>query len=152
MVEIKICTVCKSGKPISEFYNSKRDGHQSHCKVCHNAVNKEYNDRTNYQAVYQRQYSQRPYVIEQRRSSKARYRERLDVKIKNLARTYTNHLIRAGKLQRESCAFCGDGVGEAHHTDYTQPLLIVWLCAKCHWALHNSFKEGKPCHYVLRMY
>jgi len=42
--------------------------------------------------------------------------------------------IRAGALARPLfCSCCGEGGKiEAHHEDYTKPLVITWLCSKCH--------------------
>lgn len=47
-----------------------------------------------------------------------------------------NNAVRAGKLQREPCLFCGDTKTHAHHTDYSKPLLVRWVCAKCHHRMH----------------
>ena len=45
-----------------------------------------------------------------------------------------------GELQREPCALCGQEQGEAHHLDYNEPLLIVWLCGECHRKVHIEDK------------
>lgn len=49
-------------------------------------------------------------------------------------RSETTQAIRAGKLVRPTlCDVCGcaDEI-EAHHEDYSNPLLIWWLCPPCH--------------------
>jgi hypothetical protein len=33
---------------------------------------------------------------------------------------------------------CGATKTEAHHTDYSRPLDVVWLCKHCHRLLHNG--------------
>ncbi len=53
------------------------------------------------------------------------------------ARKLTSSAIRSGKLVRPAaCENCGgdwNGLGiDAHHTDYTKPLEVVWLCHLCH--------------------
>lgn len=137
-METKICSKCHQEKPITEFA-LYRNGHQPYCKVCQ----KIYND-THYKVLQAqgyftkrwREYSQRPEVKKRRLERLMRYRKDPKVRIKNLARWYTNHQIRAGKLNREPCALCGIEQGEAHHLDYNEPLLIVWLCSNCHRQIH----------------
>lgn len=52
-------------------------------------------------------------------------------------------LYRAVKLGRvtrpETCSRCGAlGRIHAHHPDYTQPLLVEWLCHQCHVDIHAA--------------
>ena len=49
-------------------------------------------------------------------------------------RELTASAERCGRLTRPPvCQKCGDdGPIEAHHEDYFQPLLIEWLCKRCH--------------------
>ena len=138
----KRCGKCGQTKPVSEFFKSKnqKDGYRSRCKSCHMEDCKAY-AQTGYYKRYNREYERKPEVRERRKLTKVEYRQRTDVRIKNMARSYTNHLIRAGKLNREPCAFCGKEQAESHHIDYTQPLIIVWLCADCHREIHINLKE-----------
>jgi len=46
--------------------------------------------------------------------------------------------IRSGKLKRQKCEKCGDQKTQAHHRDYSRPLYVQWLCAKCHGAAHRK--------------
>lgn len=39
--------------------------------------------------------------------------------------------LRNGSLSKKPC-FCGNLKVEAHHSDYTRPLDIEWLCKKHH--------------------
>jgi len=139
-VDTKRCGKCGQVKPLSEFHKSKRDGYRSRCKLCHREDCRDY-AKTGYYNRYNREYEQRPEVKERRRVTKVAYRSRSDVRIKNMARWYTNHEIRAGRIKREPCALCGKKQAEAHHTNYNEPLLIVWLCADCHRTIHNTVKE-----------
>lgn len=55
------------------------------------------------------------------------------------ARAYANVYQRRGKLVSRPCEWCaGTDHLEKHHPDYTQPLLVVWLCRGCHKAFHAS--------------
>jgi len=133
----KRCSKCGHYKPLSKFYKSTREkgGYRSRCKSCCVEDNGIY-AQTGYYKRYNKAYEQKPEVKERRRITKRAYRQRPDVKIKNLARWYTNHEIRAGRIKREPCAGCGKEQSEAHHLDYDKPLLIVWLCPNCHKEAH----------------
>lgn len=53
------------------------------------------------------------------------------------ARRRFRHHVRSGwnpkgRIHKESCCKCGDWNAEAHHLDYHEPFVVVWLCASCH--------------------
>lgn len=51
------------------------------------------------------------------------------------------YAIRHGKLVRGPCAACGATENiDGHHTDYTKPLDVVWLCKKHHREEHAKMK------------
>lgn len=53
--------------------------------------------------------------------------------LKLKARRIVDYLIKKGVLIKKNCKKCGIGGRiEAHHTDYSKPLKIVWLCPKHH--------------------
>ena len=135
-METKLCSKCNQEKPVSEFWVSKRDGYNAWCIPCNGIYKKDYERRTGYHRIYQRTYSKQPYVKDRINLKKREYRQKPEVKIKNMARWYTNHEIRAGRINREPCAICGMKQAEAHHKDYYEPLLIVWLCPDCHRKAH----------------
>lgn len=51
-----------------------------------------------------------------------------------------------GELVPQPCAHCGSAKNiNAHHTDYSQPLRVVWLCRRCHLREHNRLRRaGTP--------
>ena len=57
------------------------------------------------------------------------------------ARTAVGNAVRDGKLQKEPCLFCGTAKVHGHHRDYSKPLEVIWLCARCHNRLHANFPE-----------
>lgn len=61
---------------------------------------------------------------------------------KNRARSRITGLILRGKLKRPArCQRCGCRCSpEAHHPDYSKPLVVRWLCAPCHRKVH--FRNG----------
>jgi hypothetical protein len=49
--------------------------------------------------------------------------------------------VKAGRVKRaEICEQCGRGDVpiQAHHPDYSQPLVVVWLCSQCHGKQHRK--------------
>lgn len=50
----------------------------------------------------------------------------------------TASAIRAGLLEKKPCEQCGEAKVDAHHSDYNRPLLVQWLCRKCHAGLHAA--------------
>lgn len=57
---------------------------------------------------------------------------------KRLARKALNHAVAAGKVVSQACEQCSAPKAQGHHEDYSKPLVVRWLCAKCHSILHNQ--------------
>lgn len=62
----------------------------------------------------------------------ARYPERVK------ARNAVSRALKSGRLIKKPCVKCGDNKSFAHHTDYSKPLDVVWLCRTHHRAEHNN--------------
>lgn len=56
---------------------------------------------------------------------------------KQLARKKLARALKNGKVIKQNCK-CGSDKTEAHHTDYSNPLVVVWLCRECHSKLHKK--------------
>jgi hypothetical protein len=54
--------------------------------------------------------------------------------VRHSARKAVYRAIRAGQLQRpDSCSRCEKPCKpDSHHTDYSAPLEVEWLCRRCH--------------------
>ena len=61
---------------------------------------------------------------------------------KAICRAYTKVLIKRGILVRGRCAVCKIEPAQAHHPDYGNPRLVIWLCEahhrQEHWRLRNA--------------
>ena len=44
--------------------------------------------------------------------------------------------IHNGKLKKLSCVVCGEIKVHAHHSNYDEPLNVIWLCSVHHKRLH----------------
>jgi transposase-like protein len=58
--------------------------------------------------------------------------------------------INKGEVKRScTCEDCGDlAKTHGHHDDYNFPLVVRWLCPKCHWDWHSKHvptpSHGQP--------
>jgi hypothetical protein len=51
--------------------------------------------------------------------------------------------LRKVLVKPDSCSVCGrqDTRIVAHHTNYDEPLNVVWLCSSCHKKEHNRLRK-----------
>lgn len=124
MEEVKRCFKCGRIKPLSEFYAHKqmRDGRLNKCKECTRRDTRE------------RRSCHPDKELETRLSACARNPTR-----KN-AYMAVDAAVRAGVISRpDRCMGCGcsdtEHRIEAHHSDYSKPLEVIWLCTPCHRAM-----------------
>jgi ribosomal protein S27AE len=72
------------------------------------------------------------------RAYRARNRE------KTLAQNKLNYAVRTGRMSRLPCEVCGtDEKVHAHHSDYSKPYDVRWLCFKCHKTSHPVDDDDK---------
>jgi len=57
------------------------------------------------------------------------------------AQRKVQNAIQTGKIIRGNCKECNIPNAHAHHEDYSKPMEIIWLCAKCHSKLHNEDRK-----------
>ena len=139
---MKRCSRCKIEKELDEFNKSKstKDGLQNMCKLCQKQYQKEY-QKQYYQLNREKkkQYFQRN--KEKRNQYTNQYYHRNPEK--NKARNMLNNAVKSGKVHKPVfCSSCeGDKHLEAHHTDYSKPLEVLWLCRSCHRELHNKIRD-----------
>lgn len=137
----KTCFKCGESKSLDDFYRHKEtaDGYLNKCKICTKLdVRQNYDARHDYYSEYHRQRRALPEVIERHKQSLKRDRELHPDKAK--ARTALGNAIRDGRMERKTvCEQCGSvNRVEAHHTDYSKPFDVQWLCSKCHGKAHRK--------------
>lgn len=65
-------------------------------------------------------------------------------RLKANVRATANVNQRRGRLLRLACESCGALHAEKHHSDYSQPLVVRWLCRPCHLKEHTP-ATPPPC-------
>ncbi len=96
-----------------------------------------------------REYRKRPYVIEQHKIERKRYRAKkrlisttkLD-RLKAAAWSKVKHAVSMGYIKPLPCQECGQEPTHAHHDDYSKPLDIQWLCYQHHADIHVAKKNA----------
>lgn len=150
---------------------TRADGHHTYCKKCckkKQHENKEYYmlyqrklrgidginkkvgrfERTGLKGITGSEYFKEYYRIKRlnpdfkkRETERARIlRQKYPQKYK--ARLETIEAIRIGKLKRGNCEVCGKPNAQAHHSDYSKPLEVKWLCIKHHFELHKELRKN----------
>ena len=153
----KQCFKCGETKHLSAFYKHKMmaDGHVNKCKECNKRDVRENRDaKIDYYREYDRSRANNPDRVEAREkyqktdagkssanTSKKRHAKKNPIKL--LAARIVNNAVRDGRLTKSYvCSECGScGRIHGHHDDYAFPLVVRWLCSKCHTKWH---KENGP--------
>lgn len=136
---MKTCFKCKRSLPVDEFYEHPNmgDGHLGKCKDCTRRDvarhRREHLDEV-------RAYDRRRYREPERHARALAAQRRHDARNpdKKRARTAVGNAIRDGRLVRQLCEQCGNPRSEAHHDDYSKPLVVRWLCFRCHRVEHGA--------------
>lgn len=137
---LKTCFKCGHTLPRSEFYGHPRmgDGLLGKCKSCckqfaklHRLIPEAAKRISDYERARFQQPDRRAYMYSHAKD----WSERNPHKKK--AQTIVANAIRCGRLVRQVCEKCNT-IGEAHHSDYSKPLEVRWLCRKHHMELHRK--------------
>ncbi len=66
----------------------------------------------------------------------ARYHKTPEQAPRQKARLVLGGKIKSGKVVRGPCVVCGAEKTHGHHTDYSKPLDVTWLCKEHHDDVH----------------
>jgi transposase-like protein len=135
----KKCCKCKSTKLLSEFHKgpSVPDKRQYDCKECNSEYARSENakrSKIKYRKTDAGKLSLANQAVKYRLKSKAK------TKTQNAVNTeiFSGRLIRS-----DNCEECSStGTIDGHHDDYAFPLVVRWLCRKCHKAWHTENGQG----------
>lgn len=146
---MKKCCTCLESKALEEFYKnrSQSNGRSRRCKQCVRAHETDGNREA------QRKYLESAHGAEKRQqyvaaggNNQATARYRAQNANKRAAHIAVGNAVASGRLVKpDCCESCSKKVKlEAHHDDYTQLLLVRWLCVRCHndWHLTNEARAA----------
>ena len=158
----RICSVCKIGKNLEEFYRSNKEklGREYRCKQCthekyknyRNRKGKEWNEKIklaqkkkiqenpDYYKICYRKYKGKELAADYRE----RFRDR-DKKKVRAHRIINYHVKRGNIVKPEKCEICHRIPSRlsSHHHDYDQPKNVVWVCGSCHFLLDNERRKNE---------
>ena len=143
---MKTCTKCQEAKPFDSFRLNVRvsDGYDSWCKKCHNKNSElcKRKDKEKYNALQRAKYARRKArLLEAGHVPPGQVKRSLlteeERRLRHNARRVTRRALADGKIVSIPCFVCGSSEVEAHHTDYSRPLDVVWLCAEHHREVHS---------------
>lgn len=119
--EVRKCKKCNEEKPISEFERCE-DWTRNTCRQCRLVKDAKYFQKHKEKKLLQ---------------YKARGENPVEAFKRKARMIYRNALTR-GEIVRKPCEVCGDEKTHGHHTDYSKPLQVNWLCRKHHYEKHRK--------------
>lgn len=139
----KRCFKCQEEKPLTDFYAHPQmaDGRLGKCKSC---TKSDVAKRLVEKRPKIREYEAWRFTTENRKTKLRQYvkNQRINSPEKYKARTELGNAVRDGRIKRQPCAVCGDPKSQGHHTDYSKPLDVQWLCFKHHREIGHGQKVG----------
>jgi hypothetical protein len=139
----KECFKCQKTKPLDEFYLHPQmaDGRLGKCKTC---TKLDAGKRLIERRQYVREYDQWRQRLPSRRLKKQEYHKRHNRRYpeKAKARELAGNAVRDGRLAKKPCEVCGDPIAQKHHSDYSKPLEVQWLCFKHHREMAHGQRIG----------
>ena len=156
---MKTCFKCGDEKELNAFYKHPKmpDGHVNKCKECNKRdVRENRAAKIEYYRAYDAERFQTDPRVKQRISAyqktaagkrsarKAKDKWQEHNAIKRGAAVIVGNAVRDGRLYKPgACSECGaERRIHGHHDDYAFPLVVRWLCSKCHTAWHKQNGEG----------
>lgn len=148
----KVCSSCNRELPVSSFHKhaTSSDGLQCYCKKCRLFEQREYRrtqagkerdlryERSDKKVLVWKRYrkSKRGREVSSK-TNRLYYRKNIE---KMSARNKLRYAVHSGKIVPPSeCNMCHETRRVvAHHTDYSKPYDVQWLCVVCHKMIHGK--------------
>lgn len=161
----KSCSKCGDTKPVEGFSRDQqsKDGKRSRCRECireysaahadaqqarskaHYAANRDryLAERSIQRAANREAHRERARAYSRTPAGKAtairsQQRQREIHPDRIYARETLRYAVASGRMSRGPCEVCAATPTDGHHDDYSKPLGVRWLCARCHRAHHKQ--------------
>lgn len=135
----KQCSDCKCFLDISSFYKhpKTKDGLLNRCKKCHLiACKKTRNQENSLKYEHKRAKTQKRKDLARKTSKqyRAEHPDRKDAQQK------AERAIKKGLIKKQVvCSVCNkEKKLQMHHTDYTKPFDVIFVCSSCHNKIHHN--------------
>ena len=156
---MKKCFKCGVLKELTEFYKHPQmsDGHVNKCKECNK---RDVRENREVKIDYYTEYERNRAILPHRVKAREKYAKTDDGKIagnrakrkwvdgnliKRSAQIIVRNAVRNGRLIRsKTCECCGINHKRihGHHDNYNYPMIVRWLCPKCHNQWHKENGSG----------
>ena len=140
---MKRCFKCGEVQPLSQFYRHPRmaDGHLNKCRRCTRRDVQENRER---RLQHYPQYDRDRYQFDAVRALVTNLNGLKRDPVKRRAMRSVANELKAGRMTKGPCEVCGASKVDAHHPDYNEPFVVVWLCRKHHMQLHRVDLDRRP--------
>ena len=158
----RTCSGCGKTLPATrEFFHKKSaspDGCYPRCKPCSTEAGREWREanpeqakeanrkwcEANRERKAENNRKWREENPERKAENNRKWRKANPEKIR--AQTTVENALKANRLTKPTqCEDCGRGARlHGHHSDYTRPLEVNWLCPLCHSARHSETLHLRP--------
>jgi nucleoside 2-deoxyribosyltransferase len=127
------CKKCGLIKKKSEFYQTQLSTAHFMCISCY----QKYYDLHQGEKINSARENRDTNINRVRKNDRERSRETRKTQ-EHKCRMRTLAAIKSQQITRQPCEECGALIVEAHHSDYTKPFEIQWLCHTHHMELHKN--------------
>lgn len=146
LTAVRECRSCHAIKALEQFPKRPakyRDGRDRQCTTCYNARRRTetYRRINRLSARRQHERAAAKFAAKRKRYPRETGAEKMARDpLKETARRKLRWAVRSGKIRKPTnCEDCGvEAVLHGHHSDYTQPLTVCWLCHVCHMRRHRK--------------
>lgn len=140
---MKKCSCCGVEKDFCDYQirAASKDGLTSSCKSCLKARDAiRYIKEKPYRTLNHKAYLKTADGKAAHARAVQTWREKNT--LRRAANVILNNAVKSGKVLKQPCFVCGE-IAEAHHSDYSRPLDVVWLCPYHHKQAHAAINNVK---------
>ena len=130
-----LCTVCRQLKETPHFHKIYKNKKTGWCILCKNISRRKHYRKNKAEINLKRRKHLHVNPLLARNHFLSKYKK---FKNKFSARQKLKNAIKIGKIIKLPCIKCNKFPDDAHHPDYSKPLLIIWLCDFHHKEIHNQ--------------